>query len=81
MLHQSFAQGLQVQVDAQRKVFASFRFLVEGAILIFPLNASVGIAQQDLNTLFATQLLFVRALNTQFADVVACLIVVVLLNV
>ena len=41
----------------------------------------MGIAQQDLHALLATQLLLVAALHTKLADVVAGLVVVVLLNI
>ena len=39
------------------------------------------IAQQNLNTLFPSQLFLITALNTQFTNVVACLIVLILLDI
>ena len=41
----------------------------------------MSIAQQYLYTLLSTQLLLVRALNTELSDVVARLVVVVLLDI
>ena len=50
-------------------------------MLIATLDAAVGIAQENLYTLLATQLLLIRFLHTLLADVVASLVVVIVLNI
>ena len=80
-LHESFAKGLEVHVDTQRQVLAGDRTLVELAILITALYSTMGIAKQYLDTLHATKLFLVRFLQSQLADVVAWLVVVIVLYV
>ena len=41
----------------------------------------MGVAQQYLYTLLAAQLLFIRTLNALLTDIVACLVVIVFLNI
>ena len=79
--HQPFTQGLQLGIDAQRQVLAGLCTLVKLTVTIAALHTSVGIAQQNLDTFHTTQLLLVRALDTQLADIVAGLVVVVLLDI
>jgi len=81
VLHQPFAQHLQVDVDAQFQVLPGHGRAVEPSVHVMPLYASVGIAQQDFHALLAAQVLFVAFLDALLADVVAAAIVVVFLNV
>ena len=78
---QTLTQSLQIDVDAEREVFACNGFAVEGAVPVFVFNAPVGVAQQNLHTLLAPELFLVRTLYAKLADIVARLIVVVFLNI
>ena len=80
-LEQTFAQGLQLDIQSQRQVLSSHRFLVEFTILIATLNSAVSISQHNLHTLLTTQLLLIKLLYTQFSDIVASLIVVIVFNI
>ena len=51
--HQALGIGLQVGIDRERKVMTSFRHHVILAVLVMPLDAAMGIAQQDLLALVA----------------------------
>ena len=51
------------------------------AILIFPLNTSVSITQQNLHSFLTSQVFFVASLDAKLPDVVARLIIFVLINV
>ena len=81
VLHQLLAIGLQLDVDRELQVLTRYGGHVVAAILIPTLDAAVGIAQENLHPLFATQHLLVRPLDTQVARVVAPLVVVVALDV
>ena len=72
---------MELDIDTERKVFTSHRPTVELAMLIATLDAAVGIAQENLYTLLATQLFPIRFLHTLLADVVASLVVVIVLNI
>ena len=72
---------MQLDVDAQLQVLACHGTAVELTVLIAALHASVGVAQQNLYALLASQLFLVAALNAQLADVVAWLVVVVGFNI
>ena len=80
-LHEPLAEGLQLEVDAQREVLAGLGPAVEGAVHVAALNTAVGVAQQNLHALLAAQLALVAALDAALADVVAGLVVVVVLDV
>ena len=78
---QTLSQFLQLDIDTQREVFACNGPTVELSILIVALYTSVGIAQKNLHTLFATKLLLVTTFYTQLASVIARLIVVGVLHI
>ena len=80
-LHEPLAQCLQLVVDGQGELLPRHGTPVEGSVLIAALYAPVGIAQENLHPLLATQLLLVEALHTQLAYIVAGLVVVVRLDV
>ena len=77
----SFTKSLKLYVKTECQVFARHRSAVVHTILVFALDSSVGITKKDLNTFFTTKLFLVVALNTEFPDEIACLIVVVVLYV
>ena len=81
VLHQAFAQHLEVDVDAQLQVFAGDGRAVQFAVHVVSLDAAVGIAQQDFHALLASEILLVALLDALLADVVAAAVVVVLLDV
>ena len=68
-------------MSREGEVFSRNRLVVVKAVVVFPLNASAGIAQQNLYALLAAQLLLVVSLYAKFAYVVARLIIVVILYV
>ena len=72
---------MQLQVDTQREVLTWLCTLVEFTIAVTPLDSSVGIAQQDLDTLHAAQLLLIITLNAELTDIVARLIIIILLDI
>ena len=72
---------LQVDIDAQSKVFARHGATVEPAVHVTALYPSVGIAQQNLHTLFPTQLLLIILLHALLADVIAKLVIRIALYV
>ena len=80
-LHQPLAKGLKVVVDGECEVFAWHGALVESSVLIAALDSSMGVAQQYLHSLLATELLFVFPFHTKFSDIVSRLIVFVFLYV
>ena len=55
--------------------------MVEFSVTVTALHTSMGIAQQNLNTFLTTQLFLITTFHTEFPDVIARLIVVILLNV
>ncbi len=79
--HESLAECLQLEVDGEGEILACYGATVVGSVAIASLDAAVGIAQEYLHALLATELLLVIALHTEFADIVALLVVVVLLDV
>ena len=78
---QTLSQFLQLDIDTQCEVFACNRSTVELSILIVSLNTSVGVAQKDLHTFFATKLLLVTTFYTQLTYVIARLIVLGVLHI
>lgn len=76
-----FAECLQIDVKTQCQVFARYLPSVVFTIVVFAFYPSVGITQEDLDSLLSAELLFVITLNAEFADIVACLIVLITLNV
>ena len=50
-------------------------------VLVLALYSSAGVAQQNLHAFLSSQLLFVILFHTEFAYIVARLVVVVVLNV
>ena len=72
---------MQVAVDAEGEVLAWLWLLVIFPVLIVSLGSAVHVAQHDAHALFAAQLLFVGALNAEFANVVTAFVVRVLFNV
>ena len=78
---ESFAKRLQFCINGQRQILTRLSTLIQFSILISALNTTMGISEQNLDTLHATKLFLVLALHTQFPDIVARLIVVVLLNI
>ena len=79
--HQPFTQGLQLDIDTQLQVFSWLRFGIILTILVVSLDTTVSIAQQKLDTFLSTQFFLIRAFYTQFADIIAWLIIVVILNI
>ena len=77
----TLAESLKLDVEREGEVFAGHGLVVVETVLVFSLNASAGIAQKNLDTLLAAKLLLVVALHAKFPDVVACLVIVVILDV
>ena len=80
-LHQSLAERLQLQVDAEREVLAGNGLGVELAVLVAALYSAVCVAQQNMHSFGAAQLFLVVFLYAELSDIVACLVVVVVFNV
>ena len=78
---QSLAECLKLYVDAQSDVFSSHGPTVVTPVLVLALYSSTGVAQQNLHAFLSSQLLFVILFYTEFAYIVARLVVVVVLNV
>ena len=77
-LKESLSKSLQVQVDAQSKVFACHRTLIELATLVTSLYSSVRITKFNFDTLLSPELFLIVFLHAEFTDIVAWLIVAVI---
>ena len=80
-LHQSFPKSLQVGIQSQRQVPASYRTTVEASVLITALHTTMGVTQQNLHAFLTTQLFLVATLHPQLTNIVARLVVVILFDV
>ena len=61
---QTLTQLLQFEIDTKGQILTWLCPLVKFAITIASLYTTMRIAQQDLNTLYATQLFLIRTLDT-----------------
>ncbi len=80
-LQETFAECLEVDVDAERQVLSRHGLLVELSVLVASLDSAVGIAEHNLHALLSAQLLLVGLLHAELSLVVAGLVVGVLLHV
>ena len=62
---------MKVFVNTKGYVLAWLGYFIVLTILIMSLCAAMYVAQHDAHALFATQLIFVSALNAQLADIIA----------
>ena len=81
VLHQAFAQHLQVDVQAQLQVLPRNGGTVQLPVHIMPLDASVRVAQQDFHAFLPPQILFVALFDALLANVVAAAVVIVFFDV
>jgi hypothetical protein len=79
--HETLSESLQFHIDGQGEILARNGRFVELAILITSLDTSAGIAKEDFNSLFATQLFLVLTLYAKFSDIVTAPVIVVAFNI